>query len=759
MLALPSAPTVRAVTADVTNAVISWSPPASDGGSPIINYIVFPYVGGVKQPSQTVAATPLTATVGGLLAGVTYTFTVAALTAQGLGPESTPSHPVIPNESPWVFWTGNNAEVGVAYSQNVGVSRAVAPWTFSITFGALPPGLTINPNTGTIAGIPTTAGSFAFVVRAVGSTGEIGSRLIIITVTPAPNIVIPAVPLGEVNAPYALRPTVVGGVAPYSWAISAGVLPPGLTLDPTTGAITGRPTTAIISAVDLRVTDAAGLTDTQQIRITIQPQTVVTLTASAAAVNFDSPVTFTATLGPGEIEGTVTIFDKQRTGVTVNLGTEPVSFNRASFTLKLPAFGLNQVFMQYDSTITNGESLSNTVPVQVNGVPGQLLIDQFRQSGLANTPTQYDQYVVLYNNTSIPMQLPGITVEAPGVSIVIPTTATTIGPRVGYLIGTARYNVSFPTIPADLLVPTLGPVPNTGATGLRLRVPDAANTITDAAGRIPGYSTGTPLPAFSSPPTVRNAWVRLRVSGTPQDTFDNRADFRLVATNLGPINGVQSTLGSPSPLRQFGPFEQSNILQTTLADPTKASNEAPNQQVIDATPANPKRLIIRRAVTNRGVTPATLVRLRISTLSQVNGAPIPGTPTPPNPAELRLVNPTVTSETITVGGRTVTVNNLSMDAPAEDPPGGGLSTTLTAPLPLGGLAPGQTIYVSLSFEVDKGGTFWVGWDVEAIGGGPVTRPGLAATAAVTTAKEKAAKKAGQQAAKSRKLTNVRGSIR
>ncbi|MET8091253.1 fibronectin type III domain-containing protein, partial [Micromonospora sp. NPDC005220] len=760
LLALPSAPTIRAVTADVNTAVVSWSPPVSDGGSPITNYIIFPYIGAVKQPSQTVPAAPLTATVGGLTAGLTYTFTIAALTGQGLGPESAPSHPVIPNESPWVFWNGSNAEVGVAYSQNVGVSRGVAPWTFSITYGALPPGLTINVNTGTISGIPTTAGSFAFVVRAVGSTGEIGSRLITISVTPAPTIVIPSVPLGEVNAPYALRPTVVGGVAPYVWSFAGGVLPPGLSIDPVTGAISGRPTTAGTFGTDLRVTDAAGLSDVEQIRIVVQPQTVVTLTASAASVNFDSPVTLTATLGPGEVQGNVTIFDRQRTGITVNLGTMPVSFSRATFTLKLPAFGLNQIFVQYDSTNTNAEAISNTVPVQVNGVAGQLLIDQFRQSGVANTPGQFDQYVVLYNNTSIPMQLPGLKVEAPGgVSIEIPTTATTIAPRVGYLIGTNRYNVSFPSIPADLVVPTLGPVPNTGATGLRLRVPDAANTITDAAGSLPGWFTGTPLPAFTSPPTVQNAWVRLRVFGVPQDTRNNVADFRLVATTLGPINGVQSALGSPSPLRQFGPFEQSTILQTTLLDPTKAANEAPNQQIVDATPANPKRLIVRRGITNRGVTPATLLRLRISTLSQVNGAPIPGKPTPPNPAQLRLVNPDTPTDTFTVGGQTVTVRNLSMDSPAQDPPGGGLSTTLTAPLPVGGLPPGGTVFISLTFEADQGGRFWVGWDVEAIGGGPVIPPGLAAAGTMTSAKEKSAKKADQQAAKSRKLTNIQGQQR
>ncbi|MEU3455147.1 putative Ig domain-containing protein [Micromonospora sp. NPDC006766] len=754
ILALPTAPTIIAATGSTASATLTWLPPSSNGGSPITNYIIYPYIGGVQQSSQTVGNV-LTATVGGLSANVTYTFRVAAQTGEGVGPQSAPTFPITTGVSPSVNFVGGNAEVGVAYTATVQTSLGRPPYTFAITYGSLPPGLTLNTSTGTISGVPSAAGTYAFVVQATDTGGLRGSLLIGITVIPAPTIVVTSVPLGEVNASYSYRPTVVGGVAPYTWAVTAGPIPPGLTFNPFTGELTGVPTTPGVYGLNFRVTDAAGLTDVKPVTIVVQAASIVTLSASSTSVFFDSPITLTVSINPGEGQGTVTLFDRQPNGVTANLGVQTVVLNQASFSVKLPAFGLNQISVRYNATNTNAVVTSNTVNIQVNGKDAQLLIDQFRQSGIAGL---LDQYVVLYNNTSIDMQMAGVIVEAPGgISWTIPASAQPLNPRRGYLIGAPDY--ANPTIPPDLTVPNLGPVPNNGTVGLRVRVPDAAKTITDLAGSVPGFYEGTPLPSFTSPPFVRNAWTRLRVAGVPQETEDNKADFRFVAVVLGPINGVPSALGTPNPLRQFGPYEQSDLLQTTLLDPTQSPTAAPNQEVVPASGSTPRKLIIRRTVTNRGVTPASLVRIRITSLSQPNGAPLPGGPQPVNPAQLRVANPTNPTSTIIVGGQPVTVQNPSMDFGATDPPGGGLSTGLTLETPLGGLPPGQSISFSLTFYVDQGGTYWVGWDIDALGAGPVVPPSPAAAAAVTAAKKQAAKKAAQQAAKSRKLTNVTGTLR
>jgi hypothetical protein len=151
-----------------------------------------------------------------------------------------------------------NGTVGTAYAQTLTGSGGTAPYTFGVTAGALPAGLVLAP-TGTITGSPTTAGSTAVTIRATDSLGCFAERAYTMVIAAATCPVVtfnPAtLPNATVGDAYTQTLTGSGGTAPYTFAVTVGTLPAGLTLT-AAGALSGTPTTAGSSEVTIRVTDA-----------------------------------------------------------------------------------------------------------------------------------------------------------------------------------------------------------------------------------------------------------------------------------------------------------------------------------------------------------------------------------------------------------------------------------------------------------------------------------------------------------------------
>lgn len=174
--------------------------------------------------------------------------------------------------------------VGQPYEAFI-LTSANSGGTFKIVSGGLPPGLFMPASFGAsgtiVGGTPTAQGTFPFTVAGVDNAGHRLRQAYSITIgPPLPlTIVLPAggstLPDGTVGVAYAQNFFLSGGVAPYTWSVAAGQLPPGLGLV-TTGAPTdfnnqlaGTPTTAGPFVFTMKVTDGAGSQATQQFSLTI----------------------------------------------------------------------------------------------------------------------------------------------------------------------------------------------------------------------------------------------------------------------------------------------------------------------------------------------------------------------------------------------------------------------------------------------------------------------------------------------------------
>jgi hypothetical protein len=146
---------------------------------------------------------------------------------------------------------------GTAYNQTLTASGGVAPYTWSIASGALPANLSLNPATGAITGTPITSGTFSITFRITDANSNVSVKALSITINAGLlTLYTASLPDGYITTPYSATLTAIGGTSPYSWSITSGALPDGLSLNAGTGAITGTPAVADSSSITFKVTDA-----------------------------------------------------------------------------------------------------------------------------------------------------------------------------------------------------------------------------------------------------------------------------------------------------------------------------------------------------------------------------------------------------------------------------------------------------------------------------------------------------------------------
>ena len=140
-----------------------------------------------------------------------------------------------------VFASG---QVGTAYSATLSASGGTPSYTWAITSGSLPAGLALSPG-GTISGTPTTSQVSSFTVTASDSSSPVQTKSMSGSISISPNnltITTTGLASGKNGALYSAQLVASGGTPGYSWSVSSGSLPAGLTLS-SAGVISGTPNT------------------------------------------------------------------------------------------------------------------------------------------------------------------------------------------------------------------------------------------------------------------------------------------------------------------------------------------------------------------------------------------------------------------------------------------------------------------------------------------------------------------------------------
>jgi hypothetical protein len=137
------------------------------------------------------------------------------------------------------------AKVTVPYATKVApLTGGTKPYTWSRRSGTIPPGLKLNPANGVISGVPTTEGVYRPVIRVrdAASPGTLVDRTLLIRVAPERIVFMPAtLPARTRGVAFSRTIFASGGKAPYTFKVSSGSLPPGVTLG-ANGVLKGTPT-------------------------------------------------------------------------------------------------------------------------------------------------------------------------------------------------------------------------------------------------------------------------------------------------------------------------------------------------------------------------------------------------------------------------------------------------------------------------------------------------------------------------------------
>jgi subtilisin family serine protease len=152
--------------------------------------------------------------------------------------------------------------VGTPYSYILSASGGLAPYLWGYV-GGWPNGLIMYSSSGELSGTPTEAGAYNFTVQVTDANSKTDSKSLSISVYEPLVLTASSLPDGYTGTAYSRTLAADGGLQPYTWSITSGSLPIGLSLNASTGELSGIPDAAGTYSFTVTVTDANSETDSR----------------------------------------------------------------------------------------------------------------------------------------------------------------------------------------------------------------------------------------------------------------------------------------------------------------------------------------------------------------------------------------------------------------------------------------------------------------------------------------------------------------